>query len=271
MSNWIYLDKNSQDQYVKMLASSDGSETTQLETWNYEDSTQPLVIRGIMKHKIIKRCWEDQRPFRYIDSGYFGNRPSSANPNGWKYWHRIVPNNLQHGKIIARPADRWLRHNIKLKAHQNKGRAILIAAPDEKPCTFYGITLEQWLSDTIATIKQHTDRPIVIRQRPPKREDRKAQRPEDWLADVHALVTFNSIAATESIMAGVPAFVTAPCNAAIPVSNTDLSNIDRPWFPDPDQVYEWACHLAYGQFHVNEFIDGTALRILNQTEELLNA
>ena len=66
-------------------------------------------------------------------------------------------------------------------------------------------------------------------------------------------------------MAGIPAFVTAPCNAARPVANLDLAQIDRPWYPDPDLVYAWVCHLAYGQFHNDEMSDGTALRILDQT------
>lgn len=271
MTRWIYLDKKGEDQYIQMLAIGSNAACTRLETWRYEDSQNPVVLRGIMKHKIIKRCWADGRDFRYMDSGYFGNRPNEVNPNGWKYWHRIVHNNLQHDQVIARPADRWQRHGIKLKTRQNHGRNILIAAPDEKPCAFYGITLEQWLAETIATIKQHTDRPIVVRQRPVARTDRKTQRAEDWLADVHALVTFNSVAATESVMSGVPAFVTAPSNAARPVSNTDLSLIDNPWFPDSDQVHAWACHLAYGQFHISELTDGTAARILDQTQEILNA
>ena len=271
MSNWIYLDKKGEDQYVQMLAVGSGAACTRLESWHYEDSTDPLVIRGIMKHKIIKRCWDDKRQFRYMDSGYFGNRPNAVNPNGWKYWHRIVPNNLQHDQVITRPADRWQRHGIKLRPHQKLGRNILIAAPDEKPCAFYGITLDQWMAETVATIKQHTDRPIVMRQRPASRVDRKTQRPEDWLADVHAVVTFNSTAATEAVMAGVPVFVTAPCNAARPVSNLDLTNIEKPWFPDPDQVHAWACHLAYGQFHIEELTNGTAAKILDATEEILNA
>lgn len=266
---WIYLAKNGKDEYIDMLALGSKAAITPLETWRYEDSQDPLYLRGIMKHKIIKRCWEDGRRFRYVDTGYFGNRPSPANPYGWKHWHRIVPDNLQHGEIVQRPNDRWRSHNIDLKKYQGSGKHILIAAPDEKPCTFYGITLESWLKDTIDTIKQHTDRPVVIRERPAARTDRKSQRAEDWLQDVHALVTFNSTAATEAVMAGVPTFVTAPCNAAMPVANTDLSKIDNPWFPDAEHVYAWACHLAYGQFHLRELVSGEAARILNETEESL--
>jgi hypothetical protein len=53
--------------------------------------------------------------------------------------------------------------------------------------------------------------------------DRKTNRVETALDDVHAVVTFNSIAGTEAILAGVPVFALAPSNAARPVSNTDLT------------------------------------------------
>lgn len=258
----IFLNKNSNDEYVEMFARGCGAEPTTLETWRYEDSTEPLLIRGIMKHKIIKRCWTDQREFLYMDSGYFGNRVSSQNPHGWKLWHRIVPNNLQHGNIVARPADRWERHGIELKSWQS-GRKILVAAPDEKPCKFYGIELEKWLADTVATIKRHTDRPVEIRQRTKNRQVRVANAFEHALADVHAVVTFNSIAATEAVIQGVPAFVLAPSNAALPVANTDLSKIDTPWLAPRDQVEAWAHHLAYGQFHISELQSGLAKEILN--------
>lgn len=262
---WIFLNKNNADEYIEMFAAGSQTVPTCLETWRYEDSTDPVVLRGIMKHKIIKRCWEDQRPFLYMDSGYLGNRPNPNNPNGWKFYHRVVFNDLQHSDIIDRPADRFQQLNIKIRPRQNHCKDILIVAPDEKPCAFYDITLKQWLDDTMRTLQQHTDRPIRMRERPASRLDRKTQRPEEWLMDVHAVVTFNSTAATEAILAGVPVFVTAPANAARPVSNTDLSKIETPWFPDSDQVYKWACHLAYGQFRTTELANGTAARILQET------
>jgi hypothetical protein len=152
-----------------------------------------------------------------------------------------------------------------MQPQQKHKRNILIVAPDEKPCSFYGTTLKDWMRLTVDTLKQHTDRPIVIRERPASRWQRKTQRPEDWLADTHAVVTFNSSAASECILAGVPVFVTAPCNAALPVSNINLDNIETPWFPSDDERHAWACHLAYGQFHIKELADGSATRILKET------
>jgi len=264
--NWIFLNKNNSDEYIEMFAAGSNTVPTCLETWHYEDSTDPLVLRGIMKHKIIKRCWEDKRNFYYLHTGDLGNRPNPDNPNGWKHWHRVVPNNLQHNAVISRPADRWQRLGTKMRPEQRHSRNILLVAPDEKPCSFYGITLDEWMQTTIDALKQHTDRPIQVRERPASRRDRKTQRAEDWLLDVHAVVTFNSSAATECILAGVPVFVTAPANAARPVSNLDLSKIETPWFPSDDERHAWACHLAYGQFHTTELADGTAAAILKETQ-----
>jgi hypothetical protein len=181
-----------------------------------------------------------------------------------------VPNNLQHDVVIKRPSDRWNQLGLEV-ANRRRGSTILIVAPDEKPCKFYDIELDTWLAQTTATIKQHTDRPIVIRERNKSRTDRKTNRVEKALDDVHAVVTFNSIAGTEAILAGTPVFAMAPSNAARPVSNTDLTKIDNPWFPDRDQVLAWAYHLSYGQFHIDEFKNGQAEKILKQTEEILSA
>ena len=51
----IFLSKNGDDEYIDMYAHGLGVESTPLESWRYEDSTEPLMLRGIMKHKIIKQ------------------------------------------------------------------------------------------------------------------------------------------------------------------------------------------------------------------------
>ena len=259
--NWVFLSKNGSDEYINMFAAGCGVEATALESWQYESNTHPLVLRGIMKHKIIKRCWQDQRRFLYMDTGYFGNAAGPKNPQGWKIWHRIVPDDLQHHDIIPRPADRWQRHGLRVRNRQN-GSRIMIAAPDDKPCIFYGIDREAWLRDTIDALRQHTDRDIFVRERDPNRRRRVSNDLVSALDDVWAVVTFNSLAATESVMNGVPAFVLAPTNAAHPVANQDLARIENPFWPDPDLVQLWCQHLAYGQFHNDELKDGTARSIL---------
>jgi hypothetical protein len=248
----IFLSKDGQDKYINRFAQGCG--TIAVSDFDYEHTQDPIVLRGILKHKLMKRCWQDRRDFYYMDTGYFGN-------GRWKTWHRIVKNNLQHGDIVPRPSDRWERVKKNFCPWQT-GHKIVIAAPDEKPCKFYNIELQDWINQTVATLKQHTDRPVVVRQRSRLRIDRiQNDTLEQALTDAHALVTFNSVAAVEAVFLGVPVFTLAP-NAAEPVCSQDLSQIENPYRPNQDKLYAWACHLAYGQFHNDELSNGTAARIL---------
>lgn len=254
----IFISKGGQDQYINAFAQGCGRQAINLDNFVYESSAEPLVLRGILKYKIIQRCWQEQRDFYYMDTGYFGN-------SGFKQWHRIVRNDLQHNELKMVPDDRWRRLGIKLNPRRPSGRSILLALPDDKPCRFYGINRQQWIDDTVKKIKSFTDRPIIVRERAAKRSDRQTNSFAQALQqDVYAVVTFNSIAAVESIVGGVPAFVLAPTHAAKPVASTDLSQIETPFYPDDDLRYRWVCHLAYGQFHTSELSNGTALKILKQ-------
>ena len=262
----IFLSKDGEDEYINMFAAGCKVEPVSTDDFVYDESTDPIVLRGILKHKIMKRCWQDGRTFYYMDTGYFGNERTLSNPNGWKYFHRIVKNDLQHGEIIPRPDDRFKQFNKKFTPWRKAGRKILVAAPDEKPCKFYGVDKEEWVQQTVETIKKYTDRPVEVRERAPKRIDRIAT---DTLQqaldkDVFALVTYNSVAAVESVFCGIPAFTMAPANAASPVCLQDLSKINEPYYADKDKLYAWACHLAYGQFHVNELRTGKARKLLEE-------
>lgn len=270
MNNWIFLSKESRDEYVNMFALGTGGRVVSTEHFNFEDSNDPIVIRGILKKKIIQQCWKSNRDFYFIDTGYLGNQQHHLNPMGWKYYHRIVKNDLQYaGDIIPRPNDRFKRLELPIQPWKKGGRKILIAKPDDKPMRFYGLDLEQWLEETINTIKQHTDRPIVVRERVKSRTTRVIHNTlkEALDDDVHCLVTFNSNSATESVMHGIPAFTLAPSHAASPVTSNDLSKIETPYYPDNDKMHAWANHLAYLQFHVHELRDGSAKRILEDTYE----
>ena len=252
----ICLSKNLSDEYVNMFATG---AKLRIEDYSYDFGSSPILIRSMGKRKLIKQCWENNKTFYYMDSGYVGNYKSKTNPHGWKFWHRIVKNDLQHNEIIDRADDRWRKLNYPIRKRK-QGRHILLVTPSEKPCKFYGIDRDTWVEDTVAEIKKHTDRPIIIRDKAP-RQQRITRTIFEDLNNCHALVTYQSIAAIESVLYGVPAFTLAP-TAADPVCDKDISLIEQPTPQDNDKIYKWACHLAYGQFHVDEFKDGTAYRIL---------
>lgn len=236
----------------------------------------PAVFRGIVKRKQIQQYWKDKKDFFYMDTGYFGNFISTGNPGGKKLFHRIVKNDLQKHWLEKFPNDRWkqlckMDRRLQWQGWKTKGKKILVIVPNRKSCIFYGYDLEPysltdgkrpWLENTIAMIKKHTDMEIVIREKG-SRSDRHSYSIFDALDEgVFATVAFNSIAALESVVYGVPAFVTVPC-AATPLASTDLSMIERPFYPDEKLVQQHCSSLAYGQFTEEEIADGTAWRLLN--------
>ncbi len=228
-----------------------------LSTWKREENTStPVVLRGITRRKEMIACREANRTFYYIDTGYFGNGKK-------KTYHRITRNDVQYfGNIIERPADRFAATGVQLKKFR-PGTNILLAPPSQKLLNLYNIVLEDWLEQTQSEIKKHTDRPIVVRTK----QSRTARLVDDTMEmaldlDVHCLVTFSSIAATEALLLGKPAITLGP-NAAAPLCRHQLADIENLYIPTMDEVDAWARHLAYCQFTEAEMQNGTAWRILN--------
>ena len=242
------------DPYMKSFIMGSGGQITIYD--KIESSMTPVVFRGITKSKYMRACEAKSRDYYYIDTGYFGNTRK-------KFYHRITKNAMQNiGPVIERPADRlaltgWQKRKFR------PGRNILICPPSAKAMENFGINLKEWIENTIITIKSNTDRPIVIREKLGRRSRSSTDTMEMALdRDVHCLVTYNSIAATEAVLLGKPAFTLGP-NAAHSVSSTDLTQIDTPYYPTMDEVEAWAAHLAYSQFSEAEMMNGTAWRILN--------
>lgn len=243
------------DPYMESFILGCGGQITNYD--KVEHVMTPVVFRGITKHKHMKACDVAGRDYFYIDTGYFGNVRK-------KFYHRITKNAMQNiGPIIERPFDRLEQVGWRKKKFR-PGRNILVCPPSAKAMSAFGLNLEKWIEETIATIKQHTDRPVVIRQKVSRRERSSTDTMEMALAnDVHCLVTYNSIAASEALLLGKPAFALGP-NAAHQLCLSDLTKIEKPYIPSLDELSLWAAHLAYCQFSEAEMRDGTAWKILNE-------
>ena len=253
----ICLSKNLTDEYINMFAQ--GANLRVYDYINYPNN-KDILIRSMGKRKLIHQCWKDKKTFYYMDSGYVGNYKSKSNPHGWKLWHRIVKNNLTQTEILDTNPKRWNNMKLDIKPFHKKGRNIIIAAPDEKPCKVYSEDYSTWANKTKTKLEQYTDRPIIIRERVKQRSERIVQAPlTQLLEDAYALVTFNSNSSVEAVLNGVPVFTLAP-NAADPVALKDLSKIETPFFPEDDLVRKWVYSLANGQFTKSEMLNGYAFK-----------
>ena len=226
-----------------------------LSDWNIEESKDnPLVIRGLGggSRKAIQHCWETSRDFYAIDTGYFGNAGSKT-----KTWHRVTKNALQYvGPIIERDDARLPK--FKYRKFKNASK-IMLVPPSDKVMRLWGQPdPEVWVENTKKELQKYTDRPVEIRLKP-NRSERISTKPlEAALADdVYCLITYNSIAALEALMFGVPAIALGP-NCATALCNTNLAEINNLNKPTEDEMYALMKHLSYCQFTRDEMMNGYA-------------
>ena len=225
----------------------------------------PVSVRGMTERKVIHLCEKQKRDYYYIDTGYMGNLHKR------KDFHRVVKNNVQN--MVPRydlPDDRFKRipdytNLLRFAGWRKLDGPILVVTPSDKPCNFYGIDRDRWVADTVAEIQKHTDRQIIIRDKGLRRErlgDNSV--PAQLIRDqVHCLVTYNSIAATEAISTGVPAIALAP-GAADELCTKKISDIENPYYPDEEKVIAWQNWLAYCNYTTRELENGTALGIIEE-------
>lgn len=167
--------------------------------------------------------------------------------------------------------DRVKKLAVRLQPWQ-QGNHILIAMQRSDSEQWAGLPpSEQWLKQTIDRIREHTDRPIVVRPHPRQKlrpiPGIKIQQPlsmrgtydefdfRSTLKDAWAVVNENSGPGSQAIIDGVPAFVGAYSMAA-PVANMDFSLIEKPLMPERTEWLEQLCHT---EWTVNEIKSGLAL------------
>lgn len=144
--------------------------------------------------------------------------------------------------------DRWKQIsrdlNLSLKDWKPDGEYILLCTQRNGGWSMKGLDVVTWITQTVAKIRQYTDRPIVVRGHP---GDKKAKlylniKKARWklstnerivqdFSKAKAVVTYNSSPGVAAAIEGVPVFVTDPnpkISQACDVANTDLSLIENP-------------------------------------------
>lgn len=126
--------------------------------------------------------------------------------------------------------------------------------------------IERWALDTLASLRSHTDRPIIWRSHPdspsiaPAGFDGVSTVPwSEALDGVHAVVTIGSNIGHEAILAGVPVF----CSPSAPyadIAHTDLTFIEHPILPHGIEGY--FARLAYAQWTLDELRSGEGVRFV---------
>jgi len=247
-----------------------------IQGWVYNDTTPSHLS---LRKKVIEHQQKTNRYTIVADANLF-LYANKINPQGYLRYslNGVFPDT---GIYCDNNIDetRWnqisINTGIRLEENKKNGSHILILLQRQGGWSMGGYDVEQWAIDTIGKIRQHTDRPIIVRPHP---GDKKAPiylnptktklknmpnvkislqgRPlEEELSKAWAVVNHNSSAAVGPIIQGHHCFITDPLNSQNKeVSNTDFSKIDK---PDHFDRQRWLQRISMFHWSFDELDDGS--------------
>jgi hypothetical protein len=230
---------------------------------NYARTDGPALFWGFVGYNmdLIKDLQRRNKDFYFTDMAYFGRWMN----NDTKHYWRIIKNECHPTVHFQRPSDRFDSFNIEVEPWKKDGKHILVCPSSPTMNNFYNE--QNWIQDTVAKLQQHTDRKIIVRNKP-RAKGTSGPRAvklgglktfQEEVKDAWAIVTSVSMCAVESLCMGIPVFTTkySPVHS---LGEQDLSKIETPRYPDFRKTI--LNSLAYCQFTPQEFADGTARKIM---------
>ena len=226
------------------------------------------VFYGFEKNmpRIMREYVAAGRRVVFVDLGYWGRRRGGR----WGGFHKIAIDGRHPTEQIRKakyPHDRLRAFNIRCKPYRKTGKHILVAGMSGRAAESVGLAPGAWEAQAIATLRQHTDRPILYRPKPSWKEAQPipgsiwsapAQPLDSVLRDAWAVVSHHSNVAIDGLIEGIPAF--CEDGPATLMGQNNLAKIERPIYPDGRE--QWLANLAYCQWNVVEMENGTAWRHL---------
>ena len=215
------------------------------------------ILRG--SGDMIKRGGHD---YYFCDHAYF-KAGHKNNPN----WYRVTKNANTNTIITEQNPNRYEQYfKQDIAPWKTTGAQVVVCPPTG--AIEWMFDAQDWLTTTVKTLKQQTDREIIVRDKPLNPQitteggftqlkgfvKNKDQRPlEEDLKDAYCVITYNSMVALKAVCEGIPVICSDNC-AAYPMSS-DLEDINHLKTPEREP---WLWHLAHQQFTLSEMASGFA-------------
>jgi hypothetical protein len=232
-----------------------------------------------LRNSVISNQIKNRKYVIAVDSNLF----LYANTNNPLHYLRysfngVFPNTGIYCDTVI-DANRWQKIsrnlNISLKDYRTNGNHILICLQRNGGWSMGKTDLQEWLLQTISTIRQYSDRLIVIRPHPGDKASKELIRPGnpnckikfskavqlssninlvDDLRNCWAAVNYNSSPVVGAAIEGYPIFVCDPIKSqCAEIGNTDLSQIENPQLPDRQK---WVERLSMFHWNFDELKSG---------------
>lgn len=183
---------------------------------------------------------------------------------------------LAYFQQIKRSSERWKALDIAVKPYKKGGSHILLDGASNKYCQWNNLgDWAAWGQYQIDRLREYTSLPIIYRPRPshnaapqPKGAIVSENRPLDFdMGLARIVVSHGGNIGYDAVVSGIPHFA-IDSSIARPVSETFWRHVSRPYIPHEMQRAQWLADLAYCQWTLDEFIEGSAWRYVRETIEL---
>ena len=266
---------------------------------NSADILLQTNIKGGKREKklgnIYQYVLDSGKPFICIESAVFRrNMPAPPNPMAYHRWS-WTSYFRDEGDYCNQnsPSDRWEQiqkdQNIEIKPWRTNGEYVLVVLQRPGDTSLRKLiekhrSYENFVSYTITEIRKNTNRPIMIRPHPSRKEDQlkiieSLELKNIIISDTPsvagslsggdglykdfegawAVVGFNSNALTESVCEGIPTFSMCSSSMAWEMSNKTLDYLENPVTFERQQ---WLNDLGYCQWREDECLNGDPIRHL---------
>jgi hypothetical protein len=187
---------------------------------------------------------------------------------GFGEHYAVLPGRLGWVPPGPLPSDRAEEFGLEMKPRQRGGEAVFVCGQLAHDAS-HGMdftTCRRWAERTIELLSAATFRPIFWRPHPreaqyempavPLSNAQERSLAED-LADAWCVVTYNSSAGLEALLAGVPV-ISDPSAYYSELCGTDLAFVDDAALPILRQRWDFFSRLAYVQWSLEEMESGEA-------------
>lgn len=250
-----------------------------IQGWTHEHGKNSPHLK--FRQAVIVEQKRQKKKLIVVDSNLFGYRQPIQNKNYLRYsFDGVFPTTGFYFDTEVDP-QRWQQisqdHGLVLQPWQTEGKHILICTQRQGGWSMKGLSVIDWVHQTVKEIKKYSNRPIVVRLHPGDNQANKYRadlekfykisnnaRLTDDFAGAWAAVTYNSSPGVAAAIEGIPVFVTDPVpetSQAYPVANTDLAQIES---PETFERQDWLNRLCMSHWSFDELSNGSAWQHIRQ-------
>ena len=234
------IDKDSYEKQPSFVSSLKNLKITSID--NFDPNIPAIILPKSFQDLELFNWVMNYKKYILIENPYWGNYEGKE-----RNWYRITYNSLQNYKYNNPRYNRYCLLNWPIKDWKSTNKNIIVALPNSYQIQLLGTTREEWISKIEGELKDIPN--VVWRSKPNIKPKNRYAEFLTQLQEAKKVITFVSMAAIESSLYDVPVECSSYCAAYL------LKRITKE---------QWLNHLAWSQFHKEEFLDGSAWKLFEE-------